>query len=114
MPGCSPLFGRITLIILGAVAIWITIYAVVQMIAINQVVPSARPGLLNTAYLLTVIQLVVGILTILYVLYAILLPGGTFREYVKPKVYETEVVVPAAVPAVAVKRRAAAAVSDDD
>jgi hypothetical protein len=80
----SPLFSRITLIILGVVAIWLVVSAIVQLIALNQLPGEDVTNLISATKTIAIVQLIVGLVVVAFVLYAIIAPQGTFREYVVP------------------------------
>lgn len=76
------LFSRIVLIILGAIGIWLVVSAVIWIIAYNQIPTADRTQLVNASRTLAIVQLVVGIVAILFVLYGILAPKGTFKDLI--------------------------------
>jgi len=76
------IFSRISLIILGAIGIWLVVQALIQLIAYNQIPAADRTQLINTSRTLAIVELVIGIVAILFVLYGILAPRGTFRDLI--------------------------------
>jgi hypothetical protein len=80
----SPLFSRITLIILMAVGIYLVVAAVIQLVAYNQLPSADKVGLVKATFIVAIVQLIVGLVVVAWVLYAIIAPQGTFKEYIVP------------------------------
>ena len=87
-PGCRPgsaLFSRITLIILGAVGVWLFVVGILNLIVINQDVPAAnKDNLAQATFVIDIIQVIVGFLVLMFVAYAVIAPQGTLKEYIQP------------------------------
>lgn len=77
-------FSRISLIILGAIGIWLVVNAIIQLIAFNQIPTADRTQLVQTTRTLAIVQLVVGIIAVLFVLWGILVPRGTLKDLIIP------------------------------
>jgi hypothetical protein len=83
-PG-SPLFARMTLIILGAVAVWLFVVGILNLVVINQQVPTAeKDSLTQSTFVLNILQVIVGFLVLLWIAYAVLAPRGTFKDIIQP------------------------------
>jgi hypothetical protein len=80
----SILFNRLTLIILALVGIWLVVSAIIQLIAFNEIPKADATSLINATRIIAIIQLIVGIIVVIFVLYAIIAPQGTFKEYIIP------------------------------
>ena len=86
-PGCragSALFSRVTLIILGVVAVWLFVTGILEAIVLNQMPAGDKTSLSNATFALSIVQIIVGFLVLLFVGYAILAPQGTLKEYIIP------------------------------
>lgn len=87
-PGCATngrLFNRITIIILGVVALFVAVLCVMIIVTFNSLSGGNGNGsLINATRVLAIIGLIVAIIVIIFVLYGIIAPDGTFKEYIQP------------------------------
>jgi len=87
-PGCASngkLFNRITIIILGIVALFVAILCIMIIVSFNSLGGNdGNRQLINATRVLAIIGLIVALVVLIFVIYGILAPDGTFKEYIKP------------------------------
>lgn len=87
-PGCATngkLFNRITIIILGIVALFVAVLCIMIIVSFNSLPSGAGNGsIINATRVLAIIGLIVALIVLIFVIYGILAPDGTFKEYIKP------------------------------